>query len=181
MAAVYNVPLGGALFAVEVLLGTMSLPLLAPALATAGIATAVSWPFLSTAPTYQVPTYPVSASLLLFAATVGPLAGLVSTPYVRAIAWGAGHKPTGWRAVGTPLLAFTGVGVAAIAYPQILGNGKDVVQLAWLGQVGVGTLLALILLKPLATVICAGSGAPGGLFTPTITYGAVFGGLLGAG
>jgi CIC family chloride channel protein len=181
MAAVYNVPLGGALFAVEILLGTMALPLIVPAIATAGIATAVSWPFLSTAPTYQIPVYPVSASLLLFAVVIGPLAGLAAVPYVRAIAWGAGHKPSGWRSIVMPPLAFAAVGVAAITYPQILGNGKDVVQLAGLGRVGVGTLVALLLLKPLATVLCAGSGAPGGLFTPTITYGAVFGGLLGAG
>ena len=43
MAAVYNVPLGGALFALEVLLGTLALPLVLPALATSLIATAVAW------------------------------------------------------------------------------------------------------------------------------------------
>ena len=52
MAAVYNVPLGGALFALEVLLGTLALPLVLPALATPLIATAVAWIVLPTQPTY---------------------------------------------------------------------------------------------------------------------------------
>jgi hypothetical protein len=59
MAAVYNVPLGGALFALEVLLGTLTLPLVLPALATSLIATAIAWIALPTAPTYTIPTYAV--------------------------------------------------------------------------------------------------------------------------
>lgn len=53
IAAVYNVPFGGAIFALEVLLGTISLPLVPPALAAALIATAVSWLLLPNVPTYD--------------------------------------------------------------------------------------------------------------------------------
>ena len=56
MAAVYNVPLGGALFALEVLLGTLTLPLVLPALATSLIATGVAWIALPARPTYTIPT-----------------------------------------------------------------------------------------------------------------------------
>jgi H+/Cl- antiporter ClcA len=62
MAAVYNVPLGGALFALEVLLGALTLPLVLPALATTLIATSVAWVALPTAPTYLIPSYHVHAS-----------------------------------------------------------------------------------------------------------------------
>ena len=55
----YNVPLGGALLALEVLLGTLALPLVVPALLTSAIATAVAWISLGTGPTYHAPAYAV--------------------------------------------------------------------------------------------------------------------------
>jgi chloride channel protein, CIC family len=68
----------------------------------------------------------------------------------------------------------------AIPFPQLLGNGKDVVQQVFLGaNSGMALLFAVLLLKPLATAACLGSGAPGGLFTPTMTYGALLGVVLG--
>lgn len=179
MAAVYNVPLGGALFALEVLLGTLSIPLVIPALLASVIATAIAWVALPTAPTYRVPSYGVTGSQIVFAAIIGPLAGLAAISWVRLVAAAHRIKLTGrWRAV-IPILVLTGVGLTSIAYPQLLGNGKDTVQLAILGAFGVGTLFALTLLKPAVTAACLGSGAPGGLFTPTLAYGVLFGGLLG--
>jgi chloride channel protein, CIC family len=110
--------------------------------------------------------------------------GLVSIAYVRLIAWADGHKPMGLRLHGArlllvPLAVFTALGCLAIPFPHLLGNGKDVVQLALDSKLGLGLLVALVILKPLATAACLGSGAPGGLFTPTITLGALLGGLLG--
>ena len=179
MAAVYNVPFGGALFALEVLLGSLALPLVLPALATSLIATAVAWISLPMQPTYSVPTYHLAGADIGLAAVVGPLAGLASVAYVRAIGWAEARKPQGVWAIATPLLVFAALGSVAIVYPQLLGNGKDVVQLAFVGQMAVPLLAAVLILKPLATVACLGSGAPGGLFTPTMTYGAVLGALLG--
>ena len=181
MAAVYNVPLGGALFALEVLLGTVRLPLVLPALATSMIATAVAWIYLPVRPTYALPNYGVSASQVVWAVIVGPLAGLAAVGWVRIVGLVARRRPTGWRRVAAPVVVLTLLGVAAIAFPQLLGNGKDTVQLAVLGRFSAGLLLALVVLKPLFTAACLGSGAPGGLFTPTLTYGVLFGGLLGVG
>jgi chloride channel protein, CIC family len=181
MAAVYNVPLGGALFALEVLLGTLSLPLVLPALATSLIATAVAWVALGSRPTYLVPTYDAHASQILWALLVGPIAGVVSVLYIRLIRSAHELRPIGWLRVAAPIAVFTALGVVAIAYPQVLGNGKGVVQLALVGGLAVGVMAVLIVLKPLATAACLGSGAPGGLFTPTLTLGVVLGGVLGDG
>lgn len=63
--------------------------------------------------------------------------------------------------------------------PQLLGNGKDVSELLFTDNVPFGVVLVLLLLKPLATLLCLGSGAPGGLFTPSLTMGALLGGVLG--
>jgi CIC family chloride channel protein len=179
MAAVYNVPFGGALFALEVLLGTLTLPLVLPALATTLIATAVSWIVLPNVPTYLIPTYHVHASEVVWALIVGPLAGLASVAYIRLIARAHTMRPAGWARLLVPIGVFTALGAVSIAYPQLLGNGKNVVQLALVGQLGVVLLAVLLALKPIATAACLGSGAPGGLFTPTLAVGVLFGGLLG--
>ncbi len=181
MGAVYNVPFGGALFAVEVLLGTLALPLVVPALLTAMIATAVSWITLPIRPTYTVPTYHLAAPVVVWAIVLGPLAGLVSVLYIKAIAWATENKPKRVRGMIVPLVVFTGLGFLSIPYPQLLGNGKDLVQQVFFGQhLGILLLIALFLLKPTVTSGCLSSGAPGGLFTPTITTGALFGALLGS-
>ena len=179
MAAVYNVPLGGALFALEVLLGTLALPLVLPALATSVIATAVAWIALPNTATYHAPTYGVSGTGIVWAVVIGPLAGLVAVGWARLISRVHALRPSGWGRLTAPILIFAALGAIAIVYPQLLGNGKDTVQLAVLGVMSAGLLAALFVLKPLATGGCLGSGAPGGLFTPTLTIGVLFGGLLG--
>ncbi len=179
MAAVYNVPLGGALFALEVLLGTLSLSLVLPALATSAIATAVSWLVLPDRPTYQVPHYAVSAPQVVWAVLVGPLAGVVGVGYIRLIAWAKGHTPQGWRLVISTTVVFSAIGCVAVVYPEVLGNGKDVAQFAFVDQFGLLLLGVLMVIRPLATASCLRAGAAGGLFTPTLAFGALAGGFLG--
>lgn len=179
MAAAYGVPLGGALFALEVLRGMLALRFVLPAMVTTLVATGVSWMFLPNAPTYDIPAYPGSLSIVVWAALAGPVAGLVSVAYVRLVAWADGHKPKGrWRLIA-PVLALGLLGAASIPVPELLGNGRDISQLAFTGQVGPPLLLALLLLRPAATVLCLSSGAPGGLFTPSLALGAMLGGVLG--
>lgn len=157
--AVYNVPLGGALFALEVLLGTLSLSLVLPALATSAIATAVSWLVLPDRPTYQVPHYAVSAPQVVWAVLVGPLAGVVGVGYIRLIAWAKGHTPQGWRLVISTTVVFSAIGCVAVVYPEVLGNGKDVAQFAFVDQFGLPLLGVLMVIRPLATASCL-RGAP---------------------
>jgi CIC family chloride channel protein len=179
MAAVYNVPLGGALFGIEVLLGSIAVPLVIPALLTAFLATATSWLLLPDQPTYKIPTYHMSVDEMIWCAVAGPLMGLASVLYVRAINWAGTQKPKPVGIISSPILSFTLLGALAIAFPQLLGNGKDIVQVAFVDHLGLGLALALMALKPLATVACVASGAPGGLFTPTTSYGALLGVCLG--
>jgi len=71
------------------------------------------------------------------------------------------------------------LGVVSIKFPQLLGNGKDIAQLVFVGQLTPALLLALLFLKPLATALCLGCGTPGGLFTPSLALGALLGAILG--
>jgi H+/Cl- antiporter ClcA len=179
MAAAYGVPLGGALFAMEVLRGALALRFVLPALTTTLVATAVSWAFLPDAVTYTIPSYSGSVSSTAWALLAGPFLGLVSVLYVRSVAWADAHRPKAWHRWAVPVLAFAVLGVVSIPFPQILGNGRDVAELTFIGRLSPFLLLALALLRPAATILCLGSGAPGGLFTPSLAAGALLGGALG--
>jgi len=179
MAAAYGVPLGGALFSLEVMRGMLALRYVLPALITSVVATAISWLALPDAPTYLIPSYHSSASGMAWALVAGPIAGVASVGYVRLITWADRNKPDGWQRMLAPLVVFTALGAASISFPQLLGNGRDISQLAFAGRVAPMLLLVLLVLRPLATVMSVRCGAPGGLFTPSLTVGALLGALLG--
>jgi H+/Cl- antiporter ClcA len=162
-----------------VLLGTVTLPLVLPALATSLIATAVAWITLPVAPTYVVPSYSVRGSQLVFAALAGPLAGLLAAGWVRLVTLAHRQRPAGRMRFAVPVLVLAVLGLVAIAYPELLGNGQDTVELAVTGGLSFGLVVALVILKPLVTAACLGSGVPGGLFTPTLAFGVLFGAGLG--
>lgn len=131
-------------------------------------------------PTYHVPPHPFTLSALVWAVIAGPLFGLGSALYVRLIGGAHAHIPKSpvGRALA-PIISLGLLGLLAIPYPQLLGNGKDLTQLLLLGEGSLGLLAVLLLLKPLVTAGNLASGAPGGLFTPTLTTGSLLGGLLG--
>ena len=179
MAAAYGVPLGGALFALEVLRGKLSLRLVLPALVTSVIATGVSWLVLPNAPTYVIPAFASSASVLVWVCLAGPIAGVLSVGYVRLVATADRLKPKAWGRIVAPIVVLGVLGAVSSVYPQLLGNGRDIAQLAFSGAVAPTLLLVLLVLKPAATLLCVGTGVPGGLFTPSLSFGALLGGALG--
>ena len=179
MAAAYGVPLGGALFALEVMRGALALRMVLPALVTSLVATAVSWLVLPDSPTYPIPSFVSSGSIITWTLFAGPIAGLVSVAYVRSIAWADRNKPEGWWRLGAPALTLSLLGAIAIPFPELLGNGKGIAELAFAGQTAIPWVLALLVLKPAASVFCLKSGAPGGLFTPSLALGALLGAALG--
>jgi len=183
MAAVYNVPLGGALITAELLYGSLALPVILPALACSGIATAVAWVYLPISPTYtDIPAYPVGWVHLVFAIVAGPVIGLVSVGYIRLIGLVSHYQIRGRWLILAPAGAFTLLGLLAIGFPQLLGNGQDLAQDVFGPTPGSSlvVLAAMAVLKPLATALCLGSGANGGLFTPTLATGAALGAVLGS-
>jgi H+/Cl- antiporter ClcA len=181
MAAAYGVPLGGALFALEVMRGALALRMVLPALFTSLVATAVSWLVLPDAPTYPIPAYASSGSIIAWTLLAGPISGLASVAYVRAIAWADRNKPRGWRRFAAPVFTLSLLGVLSIWFPELLGNGKDIVELTFANRMAAPLVLALLVLKPAASVFCLRSGAPGGLFTPSLALGALLGAALGHG
>ena len=180
LAAVYNVPLGGALFTIEVMLGSTVLPAVLPALACSFIATLTAWAYLPTHATYvDVAAYHFSGTIMVCAILMGPVVGVLASGYIRLIGWVSYHRVSGLQMVPAMLAAFGVLGLIGFAYPQLLGNGKDMAHDALVGQGTLLAFLALFILKPLLTALCLESGAAGGVFTPTLSTGAAFGAFVG--
>ncbi|GEL22870.1 chloride channel protein [Pseudonocardia sulfidoxydans NBRC 16205] len=181
VAAVYNVPLAGALFTAEVLCGTVRLPVILPALASSATATLVGWIYLPTGPVYPgIPSYPFHLSEIVWALLAGPLIGLAAVGFVRLVAWVSHRRPRGRWELVAPLGAFAVLAALGLLWPQLYGNGQGMARDAFLGVGGIGLFTILMVLKPLVTTLCLGSGAAGGLLTPTLSTGAVLGGFLGS-
>ena len=136
MGAAYGVPLGGAMFSLEVMRGVLALRYVLPAIMVSLVATGVSWLGLPNTQTYEVPRYANTPMVLLFAIVAGPIAGVMSVAYVRLIMWADRNKPEGWRRFTEPLVVMSALGAMSIWYPQLLGNGKDLSQLAFAGSLG---------------------------------------------
>jgi H+/Cl- antiporter ClcA len=180
MAAVYSMPLGGALFALEVLRGTLALRLVLPALAATTIATQIATFVIPNEPIYPIPAYAVTADAYVWAFLASPAIGLWAIAFVRLIAWADRVRPSGWSRYLAPPLVFLAVGLVSVPFPQVLGNGQDVAHFLLREPLAPLALLILLPVRPLCTVFSIACGAPGGLFTPSLAAGALIGSALGA-
>ncbi|RKG90640.1 chloride channel protein [Corallococcus terminator] len=182
IASAYNVPIGAALFGLEVLLGSFALELFGPIVVSCVVATLVSRTLIADHPSYVIPHYALTHPReLLLALTLGVLMGGASALYVRGINLTSDllDRLPAWLAPFMPLVAMTLVGATALAGPYLMGNGYDSVNMALHGTLPLTLLLLLPLAKLAMTSLCAGAGVPGGLFTPSLFFGALLGGAFG--
>jgi len=179
LAAVYNVPLGGTLFTLEVLLGTFSLPASVAALATSTIATLVAWLGLGNGLQYSVPALAISPSIMVWSLLVGPVLGAAAYLFVRVTEAARARAPRDWRLAVTCFLVFPLIGLLAIPFPQLLGNGKGLAQAGFDNEVGLALAATLVLLRVVVLVASLRAGAEGGLLTPGLSIGALLGIIFG--
>jgi H+/Cl- antiporter ClcA len=173
LAAVYNVPLSGTLFVLEVLLGTFTTSAAIPALLTSVIAATVAWIGLGNDAQYTVPTFELSDSLMAWSILIGPIFGFAAYGFSRLVNVARSHAPRDWKLLPSCLLAFVLIGVAAMFYPQLLGNGKGPIQLGFNDGVSLQLAAILLILKALAMLLSLRAGAGGGLLTPGMSLGAM--------
>ena len=180
LAAIYNVPLAGGLFALEVLTGTFAVSVAVPAFLTSVIATTVAWIGLGDATQYTVPHFTISIALVAWSIVMGPVFGFLGYWFSRMAAVARATVPHGWPLVPCCLLAFGVLGLLAIPYPQLLGNGKGPIQLGFQDDLTLSLAASLLPLKLLAVVGSLWAGAKGGLLTPGMTLGALVAIVTGA-
>lgn len=179
LAAVYNVPLGGAVFVLEVLLGTFGWVAVCMALATSAIAASIAWIGLGGGSQYIVPHFLTSPSLMAFAVVVGPLFGIAAYGFVRLTSAARQHAPKDWRLPVFAFINFALIGGLAIYFPQLLGNGKGPAQMGFDNELVIGFAAILLVLKVLVTTSSLRAGAQGGLLTPGLAIGALMAVVLG--
>ena len=125
LAAVYNVPLGGALFVLEVLIGSFSLPVVIPALATSVIAALVAWIGLGDEAQYNVLHFNISSSLVVWSIVTGPIFGFAAYWFARSTAAARAHAPRDQRLWPWCLGVFLLIGVCAIPFPHFWAMARD--------------------------------------------------------
>jgi CIC family chloride channel protein len=182
MAAAYNAPVAGAVFAAQIVLGSFSMSLFAPLVFASVVATLVSRSVFGLAPMYIVPTelQPVPVLQLPWFLLLGLLAGALGAVFMRGIriasAWFEHHfQHRALRLSAGGLL----VGMTVVFVPEIWGNGYEPTNGILDGQFALQALIVLLMAKLFATVVTVGTGAVGGVFTPTLFLGAALGGVLG--
>ncbi len=182
IAAAYNAPIGGALFALEVVLGNFALESFGPIVVTSALGTIVSRGLLGNYRAYNPPSFDILVSpwemghYLLMGIVIG-LASALFILALRGVEKGFDRVPTPLWA--KPVVGFALVGIMGVWFPQIFGNGYDTVNQVLRQGVPLELVLVLPLLKTAATALTMGSGGSGGLFTPTLFVGSVLGSAYG--
>ena len=182
IAAAYNSPIGASLFGLEVLLGSFALELFGPIVVCCVSATIVSRILIEGHATYEVPHFALTTPrAFVLVLVLGPILGVAAAFYnagMDGVARVLGRVPAPYK-YAMPIFAMAALGVAAMWFPQLLGNGYDSVDRSLLGQLPLMLLLVLPGLKFAATALCSAAGVPGGLFTPSLYVGALVGAALG--
>jgi CIC family chloride channel protein len=194
LAATYNIPIGGTLFAMEVILGNFALEIFGPIVASSVIATLIARSLTGNVPLYAAPTYTLQSGWEML-----PYAGLGIVGAVASVAFMGGIR-LGQKTFARmtfvpqplkPLLGMTLVGVIGLYVPYALGRGYGTINLALAGQLKLPSrmslpepftillLLGLAVAKLLTTSLTRGSGGAGGMFTPSLLFGALVGGSYG--
>lgn len=186
IAAAYNAPISGAVFAALIVLGNFSMSLFAPLVFASVVATVVSRSFFGIDPWYSVPPVPISSlAQLPWFIFLGLLTGVLGATFLKLLNWTEeAFKKLALPIYGRVALGGLIVGGIALLYPGVWGNGyvvtnrilHDDFPQEW---VGLKFLAGLFLAKLVATLATVGSGAVGGVFTPTLFLGASVGATFG--
>jgi CIC family chloride channel protein len=181
IAATFNAPVAGALFAVEVILGDFGVSQFSPIVISSVTGTVVSQHFLGDFPAFQVPVYRLVHAGELFAyAGLGILAGFVALAFIRSL-YGTEDLFDKLR-VHPAVKAMLGgavIGAIGIWAPHVFGVGYEAINEALNGNLVWQFMVLLVVVKIVAVSITIGSGGSGGIFAPSLFIGAMLGGAAG--
>lgn len=179
IAASFNTPLAGVIFALEVVMLDYHLASFIPVILSAVTATLISNAILGSEPAFTVPSMALGGlSDIPLVIALGLIAGTVSAGFtwmVQMVAANTRNLAIWWKM----LLAGLITGTLGLAVPEIMGIGYDTVSAILLGSYGAAFLLLLMSIKLVATSACVGLGIPGGMIGPALFIGASLGGGLG--
>ncbi len=182
IAAAFNAPIAGALFAVEIVLMDFAVAQFSPIVISSVMATVISHTFEGNFAAFIVPKYQLASPLeIVFYFILGAASGLVAYLFIKTLYYCEElfdnhlNIPESFK----PALGGLGIGIIALAFPQVMGVGYDSINTALYGNMLWYVALILIFMKILATSLTLGSGGSGGIFAPSLFMGAMLGYFFG--
>jgi len=179
IAASFNTPIAGVIFAMEVILMEYTIAGFAPVILAAVSATVLTRFVFGAEPAFSVPALQLASQYELpYLLLMGLVIGALAAAFIASLKWitKTSNKIIIWQRM---TLAGVLTGLCALLVPEIMGVGYDTVNQAMLGQIGLSLLFMVVLFKMIATTVGLGLGLPGGLIGPTLVIGAAAGGMLG--
>jgi len=194
VAAGLNAPIAGAVFAAQIVLGNFSMNMFAPLVVSSVVASIVSRGFFGIRQWYDVPRFDFTRlTELPWFILLGILSGILGAFFLKAVRRTEQiYNNTGWPLYLRLASAGLMVGIIAIVFPEVWGNGYSAGTRMLHGDISqrihlipgvppeLQFIIGLLIAKFLATVITVGSGTVGGIFTPTLFIGAGLGSVFGA-
>ncbi len=180
IAASFNTPIAGVVFAMEVVMMEYHVSTFIPIILASVVGASITRMVYGDEVAFVVPPVHLSSLLeipfvVLSGLFIGAVAALLIFLSRQTMLQGA-RVAVGWRF----LLAGLITGGCALLAPEIMGVGYDTVDAAIAGQISILALVTILSLKLIATSACVGAGLPGGVVGPTLVLGALCGGLMGA-
>lgn len=181
LAAAFNAPLGGALFAIEIILRSFRAQTFSPIIIASVFATAISRNYLGNQPAFKIPNYELNYNIeLVFYIILGILCGLVAVYFVKIFYFISDifNKLKKVNPIIKPALGGLIVGILAVYLPGLYGFTYVNFNVKYSQEI-LFTFLGILILKPIATAATIGSGGNGGTFAPSLVTGAMLGSLFG--
>jgi len=179
IAASFNTPLAGVVFAMEVIMMEYTITGFTPVILAAVSATTISRIVFDTHSVFYVPALELTSfwelpCIILMGIGIGAIAAL----FITSLKWVThqGQKIPIWLRM---TLAGLGVGLCAVIVPEVMGIGYDTVNTALIGELSITALVLILFFKLVATVISIGFSLPAGLIGPTLFIGAIAGSVTG--
>lgn len=182
IAATFNAPVAGVLFALEVVLAEFAVANFSTVVVSAVTASVISQIFVGSEPAFSVPPYALRSSWeLVFYVILGLIAAFVGVGFIKSLF----HFETYFDRLGLPewfkpAVGGLGVGVIGLWFPEVFGVGYETIETILRSEANILSWVALLLVfKILATSLTLGSGGSGGVFAPSLFMGAMLGGVFG--
>ena len=179
LAAVYSVPIGGALFATAIILKTWHPRAVGTALITSSLAVAVASPVTHEATPLDWPDPQLSYLLAAFALVLAPLALGIGLGFNHIMFRARPAKVMkSWVLIPTIAAAGLLIGICSIRYAELPGNGKSILAVSLNSGLTLSAAAVILFLKPLLTAVYLRAGAVGGMLTPALATGAAMGSVV---
>lgn len=181
LAAAYNVPIAASFFVMEIIIGNFAIEIFAPLVISSVVSTLVYRKIFGFDPVYGTPHFALITNWELIAYVIlGVLSGIAAALFREAMK----ASEHGFARLKVPAMVKSAlggllIGVIGLGWPHVWGNGYNAINIILDNKMGINLVLILFVLKILASSISVGSGASGGVFTPTQFIGAALGGFIG--